>query len=63
MMMMPPNCPAKLRLHQKPRSLANATALLRLSTPMQGVLHKDNRDLAIMLDGEGDAVPMAVITA
>jgi hypothetical protein len=30
---------------------------------MQGVLHTDNRDLAIMLDHEGDAVPMAVISA
>lgn len=29
---------------------------------VQGVLQKDNRDLAIMLDNEGDAVPMAVIT-
>lgn len=29
---------------------------------LQGVLQKDNRDLAIMLDGDGDAVPMAVIT-
>lgn len=36
---------------------------VELPPSMQGVLHKDNRDLAIMLDNEGDAVPMAVITA
>ena len=36
---------------------------LRCVCDVQGVLHRDNRDIAIMLQGGSDIAPMAIVRA